>query len=122
MTTMTAPAPDRRAPRPSSGAPGEPLRFAGLRVGVVGLGVEGIDIVRFLHAERAAEIVVSERRPIAELRSQIRALDGIPFAIEAGGNHRAWRRGSMCCSPVRACPTTCRCWPPRAPPACRSRR
>ena len=56
-------------------------------MGVVGLGVEGIDIVRFLHAERAAEIVVSERRPIDELRSQIRALDGIPVAIEAGGNH-----------------------------------
>ena len=87
MTTMTAPASDRRAPRPLSGAPGEPLRFAGLRVGVVGLGVEGIDIVRFLHAERAAEIVVSERRPIDALRSQIRALDGIPCAIEAGGNH-----------------------------------
>ena len=87
MTTMTAPAPDRRAPRPLSGAPGEPLRFAGLRVGVVGLGVEGIDIVRFLHAEGAAEIVVSERKPIDALRSQIRALDGIPVAIEAGGNH-----------------------------------
>ena len=87
MTTMTAPAPDRRAPRPSTGAPGEPLRFAGLRVGVVGLGVEGIDIVRFLHAEGAAEIVVSERKPIDALRSQIRALDGIPCAIEAGGNH-----------------------------------
>ncbi|MDE2640306.1 MAG: Mur ligase family protein, partial [Chloroflexota bacterium] len=86
MTTMTAPAPDRRAPRLSGAAPGEPLRFAGLRVGVVGLGVEGIDIVRFLHREGAAEIVVSERKPIDALRASIRALGGIPVAIEAGGN------------------------------------
>ncbi|MCY3919920.1 MAG: UDP-N-acetylmuramoyl-L-alanine--D-glutamate ligase [Chloroflexi bacterium] len=86
MTTMTAPAPDRRAPRLSGAAPGEPLRFAGLRVGVVGLGVEGIDIVRFLHREGAAEIVVSERKPIDALRESIRALGGIPVAIEAGGN------------------------------------
>ncbi len=86
MTTMTAPAPDRRAPRPSGAAPGEPPRFAGLRVGVVGLGVEGIDIVRFLHREGAAEIVVSERKPIDALRESIRALGGIPVAIEAGGN------------------------------------
>jgi UDP-N-acetylmuramoylalanine--D-glutamate ligase len=86
MTTMTAPAPDHRAPRPSGPAPGEPLRFAGLRVGVVGLGVEGIDIVRFLHREGAAEIVVSERKPIDALREPIRALGGIPIAIEAGAN------------------------------------
>jgi len=85
MTIMTPPAhSDPR--RPSRTPVEEPLRFVGLRVGVVGLGIEGIDIVRFLHEEGAAEIVVSERKLIDELSDQIRALNGIPFAVEAGGN------------------------------------
>ena len=70
----------------------EPLDFAGLRVGVVGLGIEGIDIVRFLHAEGAAEIVVSEQKPVEAMRAEIAALEGIPFAIEAGGNDPALAR------------------------------
>lgn len=64
----------------------EPTHFRGLRVGVVGLGVEGRDTVRFLHQEGAREIIVSDRKPIEDLRDQIRALDGIPFAIESGSN------------------------------------
>ena len=67
----------------------EPERFRGLRVGVVGLGVEGQDAVRFLHAEGAAEIIVSDRRPPAELVEEQRALHGIPYRLEAGGNDPA---------------------------------
>jgi UDP-N-acetylmuramoylalanine--D-glutamate ligase len=60
--------------------------FRGLRVGVVGLGIEGIDAVRFLHREGAAEIVVSDAKSSDALRHQIQALSGIPFALQAGTN------------------------------------
>lgn len=86
MTIMSPPARDTNAPAGDALALEEPLRFRGLRVGVVGLGIEGLDTVRFLHEEGAAEIIVSERKPIDALREQIRALNGIPVAIEAGAN------------------------------------
>ena len=63
-----------------------PGSFGGLRVGVVGLGIEGQDAVRFLQAEGAVEIVISEHKPAAALREPLRTLAGIPFALEAGGN------------------------------------
>ena len=89
MTIMNPPArePDARdIPIREEPPREEPTYFRGLRVGVVGLGVEGLDTVRFLHQEGAREIIVSDRKPIEELRDQIRALNGIPFAIESGGN------------------------------------
>jgi UDP-N-acetylmuramoylalanine--D-glutamate ligase len=64
----------------------EPRTFRGLRVAVVGLGIEGVDAVRFLHREGAAEIVVSDSKSSDALRDQIRALAGIPFALQAGAN------------------------------------
>ena len=64
----------------------EPRSFRGLRAGVVGLGLEGQDIVRFLHREGATEIMVSDRKPADALQSQVQALAGIPFVLEAGGN------------------------------------
>lgn len=60
----------------------EPTTFRGLRVGVVGLGVEGVDIVRFLAAEGAAAIVASDRRPASELTARLAELDGIDFVLE----------------------------------------
>lgn len=67
----------------------DPATFRGLRVGVVGLGIEGADIVRFLHAEGAAEIIVSDRKPEAQLARQQAALAGIPYQLEAGNNNAA---------------------------------
>ena len=64
----------------------DPRSFLGLRVVVVGLGIEGVDAVRFLHREGAAEIIVSDAKTSDALRNQIRALSGIPFALQAGTN------------------------------------
>ena len=86
MTIMSPPPRNTNAPRGDAAPVPEPTRFRGLRVGVVGLGIEGLDTVRFLHQEGAREIIISDHRPIDALREQIRALNGIPVAIEAGGN------------------------------------
>ncbi len=48
----------------------EPTNFAGLRVGVLGLGIEGQDAVRFLKSEGAAAITVFERRAFDELQDE----------------------------------------------------
>lgn len=68
--------PERTAPPPA-----EPLSLRGLRVGVVGLGIEGTDIVRFLAQEAAAEIIVSDRRSEQRLSSRISELAGIDFRL-----------------------------------------
>ena len=75
MTVMSAPITSQ-----------DPQSFEGLRVAVIGLGIEGVDAVRFLHREGAAEIVVSDAKSSDALRGQIRALSGIPFALQAGTN------------------------------------
>ncbi len=64
-------------------------RLEGRRVGVVGLGIEGVDIVRFLHARSVAAILVSEARPPERLVEAREALRGIPFTLQAGGNDPA---------------------------------
>ena len=64
----------------------DPTSFRGLRVGVVGLGVEGRDIVRFLHHEGATAIIVSDRQPREALADSLAALADIPFTLEAGAN------------------------------------
>ena len=48
----------------------EPTSFAGLCVGVVGLGIEGQDAVRFLKSEGAAAITVFDRRSFDELQNE----------------------------------------------------
>ena len=66
-----------------------PDSFRGLRVGVVGLGVEGLDAVRFLQQEGAAEIVVSDLRPEEALRDRVQQPQGIDFELQSGGNDPA---------------------------------
>ena len=64
----------------------EPRTFRGQRVAVIGLGIEGVDAVRFLHREGASEIVVSDSKPTKSLQRQIQELSGIPFKLDAGKN------------------------------------
>ena len=61
----------------------EPPRYAGLRVGVVGLGVEGQDAVRFLQREGAGTIVVFDRRSPGELADARAALAGVDLELRA---------------------------------------
>ena len=68
-------------PERTAQPPDEPRSLRGLRVGVVGLGVEGVDIVRFLAAEEAAEIVVSDQRSEERLAERIAELAGIDFGL-----------------------------------------
>ena len=62
----------------------DPPSFQGLRVGVIGLGVEGQDAVRFAHREGATAITVADRKSPERLAEQRRALNGIPFQFEQG--------------------------------------
>src|SRR5438105_3724138 len=55
----------------------------GARVGVVGLGREGIDLVRFL-AAWPREIVVSDRASADALQGAMRTLDGLPVRYILG--------------------------------------
>lgn len=57
--------------------------FRGRQVGVVGLGREGTDLVRFL-ARWAREIVVSDREGPESLADSIAALDGLPVRYILG--------------------------------------
>jgi UDP-N-acetylmuramoylalanine--D-glutamate ligase len=59
----------------------EPSSYAGLRVGVVGLGVEGQDAVQFLRAEGASTIVVFDRRSAAEFADLHAALNEVDFEL-----------------------------------------
>ena len=68
-------------PERTARPPAEPLRLRGLRVGVLGLGIEGTDIVRFLAQEAAAEIIVSDRRSEQRLSNRITELAGIDFRL-----------------------------------------
>jgi UDP-N-acetylmuramoylalanine--D-glutamate ligase len=45
------------------------------------LGVEGLDIVRFLHQEGAAKIIVSDRRDAGALRERLDVLRDIPLSL-----------------------------------------
>lgn len=70
----------------SDGARARIDSFRGRRVGVVGLGREGIDLVRFL-ARCGAEVAVSDTANAEQLTPALQALDGVP-ARYALGNQR----------------------------------
>ncbi len=58
--------------------PAAPESFAGMRVAVAGLGIEGRDAARFLQAE-GAEITVADRRGAGELEAELGRI-----GVEAG--------------------------------------
>ncbi|MDP2950051.1 MAG: UDP-N-acetylmuramoyl-L-alanine--D-glutamate ligase [Chloroflexota bacterium] len=59
--------------------------FKGKRVTVVGLGIEGVDLVRFLHAQ-GARITVSDARPAERLQARLEQIAAIPVHLSLGAN------------------------------------
>jgi UDP-N-acetylmuramoylalanine--D-glutamate ligase len=59
--------------------------FRRKRVTVVGLGLEGIDLVRFLHS-RGARITVSDAKPAEALSARLEQIAGIPARLSLGAN------------------------------------
>ncbi len=60
-------------------------QFRGKRVTVVGLGLEGIDLVHFLH-NRGARITVSDAKPAERLAAPLEQIAGIPAHLSLGAN------------------------------------
>ena len=61
------------------------LDFADKRVTVVGLGVEGVDTVRYL-ASRGAEVTVSDAQPRKRLTARVRQVADLPVRLSLGAN------------------------------------
>ena len=61
------------------------LDFKGKQVTVVGLGIEGMDLVRFLHAH-GARITVSDAKPAEKLRPRLEQIADIPARLSLGAN------------------------------------
>jgi UDP-N-acetylmuramoylalanine--D-glutamate ligase len=59
--------------------------FRRKRVTVVGLGLEGVDLVRFLHS-RGARITVSDAKPPEKLAARLEQIAGIPVRLSLGAN------------------------------------
>jgi UDP-N-acetylmuramoylalanine--D-glutamate ligase len=59
--------------------------FKGKQVTVVGLGIEGVDLVRFLHAQ-GARITVSDAKPAQKLRARLEQIADIPARLSLGAN------------------------------------
>ncbi|TAK73504.1 MAG: UDP-N-acetylmuramoyl-L-alanine--D-glutamate ligase [Dehalococcoidia bacterium] len=62
-----------------------PQNLRGARVTVIGLGIEGIDLVRFLAAE-GARVTVSDMRSADQLRDALRAIADSNATPSLGGN------------------------------------
>jgi UDP-N-acetylmuramoylalanine--D-glutamate ligase len=59
--------------------------FKDKQVTVVGLGIEGVDLVRFLHA-RGAQITVSDAKPAEKLRARLEQIADVPVRQSLGAN------------------------------------
>lgn len=59
--------------------------LVGKRVTVLGLGIEGVDLVRFLAAQGAI-VTVSDAKPPEALAARIRELEGLPVRYSLGEN------------------------------------
>jgi UDP-N-acetylmuramoylalanine--D-glutamate ligase len=69
------------------------LDFAGKRCTVVGLGIEGVDLARFL-AHRGADVTVTDSKPASALAEQLREIDGLGIQLSLGGNDVAVLTGA----------------------------
>ncbi len=63
----------------------ETLEFEGKRATVVGLGIEGVDLVRFL-AGRGAIVTVSDAKPAERLAQRLAEIVGAPAILHLGAN------------------------------------
>ena len=59
--------------------------FRGKRVTVIGLGIEGLDLVRFFTAQ-GARVTVNDAKPAERLQAQLGALAGLDLKLDLGGN------------------------------------
>ena len=59
--------------------------FRGKKVTVVGLGIEGVDLVRYLAAQ-GAQVTASDTRPGDRLARRLKELDGVPVRLSLGQN------------------------------------
>lgn len=64
------------------------LDFAGKNVTVVGLGIEGVDFVRFL-IRRGANVTISDSRPPDKLADRLHDVDGLGVSLSLGKNDSA---------------------------------
>ncbi len=64
---------------------GNQENLVGRRVTVIGLGVEGVDLVRFL-ASRGAWVTASDTRPAERLGPTLERLQGLPVTYSLGAN------------------------------------
>jgi UDP-N-acetylmuramoylalanine--D-glutamate ligase len=63
-------------------------QFKNMRVTVVGLGIEGVDLARYFVREGAL-VTVSDSRPKERLEARLRDLDGLPVRLSLGKNDPA---------------------------------
>lgn len=61
------------------------MDFRGKRVTVVGLGIEGVDAVRFF-VGKGAHVTVSDAKPPERLGHRLAQIDGLPVRLSLGGN------------------------------------
>lgn len=61
------------------------LDFAGKRVTVVGLGIEGVDLARYL-SRCGARVTVSDSKPEEKLAARIREIADLPVRFSLGAN------------------------------------
>ncbi len=61
------------------------MGFRGRRVTVVGLGIEGVDAVRFF-VGKGAHVTVSDAKPPERLARQLARIEGLPVRLSLGGN------------------------------------
>jgi UDP-N-acetylmuramoylalanine--D-glutamate ligase len=59
--------------------------FRGKKVTVVGLGIEGVDLVRYLAAQ-GAQVTASDARPADQLAHRLKELNGVPVRFSLGQN------------------------------------